>query len=200
MLLQGKVDWSSCGHSNGQRCRRSTKHTTKMLAFATEIARYLLLLMPRSICITFATISSLRRTHSPLYSPTTVTCFTAICDKLNGTEEQVKRRCISEQGLFFLPVALRGKRGAKEEAVNWNFKMVLIVCTLLHSCLSSLPDSPHLYLNHTSNNDFEERGKSERQHFRAFFCLQNKILIDALQTCTIQCKIYSQICTMLFGH
>lgn len=113
----------------------------------------------------------------------------AICDKLIRMEQQAKRSsrgrfagvggvciaaagslngvCIS-QGPLLGPGGINW--GAKEEEMNWNFKMVLIVCTPpppshphpTHASPSHHPPPHSLYLNHTSNNDLEERGKSER--------------------------------------
>lgn len=147
------ADWSSSGHLTGhRRCRRSTKHTQKRLLCggSSEISAAS---DAKIICIAFTNTSPLRWTPPPPTPPPSFpTCF------MSGTAEQMKR-CISSRVLVFFGVfisqALRGKWGAKEE--NWYFKMVLLVCIFLHSCLTlpSLPhDFPPFYLNHTSNNDF----------------------------------------------
>ena len=63
------------------------------------------------------------------------------------------------------------KEEEEEEEVNRNFQMVLICLyfsplMLVPSCPPPPPPPPvsTLYLNHTSNNDVEEEGESERQH------------------------------------
>lgn len=150
------------------------------------------LLMPTS----YFNISSLCWTHPSLLLRTTFTCY--ICDKLTTMEAQMKRSCKSLAGsfFFFFFFSEGRKRGATEDAVNWNFKMVLIVCTFLHSCLSLIPP---LYLNHTSNNDFEERWKSKRQHFGAFFWKRNRCVTDLHKFCA-KYTLKSALCLIIRGE
>lgn len=123
------------------------KQTTA--CFAGEMARYLLLLMPRW---------SASHIPSPRWTPPPPPLHNL---HVASWLSELKRTEVKNGAGSFFPV------GAKEEeaAANWNFKMVLIVCTFLHSC-SHLPTPPtpptSLYLNHTSNNDFEEREERAR--------------------------------------
>lgn len=109
------------------------KQTTTMLALAMEQQRYLLLLMPRSPA-SHLLIFPLSADRTPPPSPQPPL---ASCDKLNRTEGQMKRSCVSSR--VFLPLALRGKRGAKEEKKKFQNGAYC----LYFSPLMLVPSTPH---------------------------------------------------------
>lgn len=150
LLLQGTVDWSSCGHLNGQRrCWRSTKQNNKNACFSRETARYLLLLMPRHLHRIYEYFLSLLNAPLPphplyLFHGNLQQTEQGWRSRWNGAAEALWILSGSPSRVFFKP--WRGNEVLRRRAVNWNFKMVLIVCTFLHSCLSLpvLPDSPFI--------------------------------------------------------
>lgn len=112
----------------------------------------------------------------------------------------MERSCISSGGFFFLWPCMWG--GGRNEVLRKRTeisKMVLIVCTFFSTHARPLPSpmTPPFYLNHTSNNDFEERNEREAALWCFFSPDSSNCREGALRTCTIQCEIYSQICTML---
>lgn len=98
------------------------------------------------------------------------TTFPAFCKQDGGDVETVSLAGSIFFFLFFSPQALRGEKVLRRrwwtEISKW---CLLFVLFSTHACPfhSSPPSQLPLCLNHTSNNDFEEKGKSQRQHFGA---------------------------------
>ena len=166
-----KVDWSSCGHSNGQRCRRSDKQKQQECLLCRGAARSLLLLMPTSAA------SHLLR--FPPFLPPSLQPLLASCLTIwTGwrSEEKAPAGSFSSPFFFFFPLALRGGNEVLTEE-DWYFKMVLICLyfsPLMLASPSPFPRFPHFYLNHTSNNDLEERTEREAALWRVSSSFEKK--------------------------
>ena len=142
-------------------------------------------------CITFTKISSL-----PASFPSTFARF--MSDDLNGMEERRKSssRVLFFPLFFFFPLALRGGNEVLTEE-DWYFKMVLICLyfsPLMLASPSPFPRFPHFYLNHTSNNDLEERTEREAALWRVSSSFEKK-KNQCVRLAQVRAKVSSQMCT-----
>lgn len=114
-----KLDWSSCRHSNRQRCRRSNKQKQQECSLCRGAARSLLLLMPTS------SASHLLR-FPPFLPPSLQPLLASWLTIWAGwrSEEEAPAGSFFFFSFFFL-LALRGGNEVLTEE-NWYFKMVLI--------------------------------------------------------------------------
>lgn len=151
VLLQGKVDWSSCGHLNGQRRRgRSTKQTKKRLLCRRNgfwCQDHL-----HGMC--WRTLSL----NAPLHS-----------FQLARIGQRIRRNgAVSLAGsVFFFFSFSAGPEGGGNEVLRRRRRTeiskwcLLFVIFSTHACPFQSSLLSPLYLNHTSNNDWGERKKSE---------------------------------------
>lgn len=187
-------------------CRRSTKQTTtrKKACFSGETARYLLLLMPRSSASHLLIYPLSSERTPPPNPPNPNNLLLAYLQR--GWRSRWNGAVSLAGSLFYFILTfflwpwrrneVLRRRWREEEAVNWNFKMVLIVCTFLHSCFplppftSPLPQLPFPFISITPAimtlrrkvRDRERGSTLEHSQF-LLFCI--KVWTGALMTCTI---------------
>lgn len=182
------------------------KHTTtkKTLALPRRLREIFCFWCQDPSASRFATISSLRWTQPTTFTPppTSFTCFNLRRTEWDGGAGGTETYLQTGSGFsffFVLPVALRGKRGAKEGGGELKFQngASCLYFTPLMLPPHLPPRLPPTFISITpAIMTLRRESESERQHLGASFCLQDEISTDALRIRTVRCKTYSQICTM----
>lgn len=183
-----KLDWSSCGHSNRQRCRRSNKQKQQECSLCRGAARSLLLLMPTS------SASHLLR-FPPFLPPSLQPLLASWLTIWAGWRSEEEAPAGSFFFFFFPSGPERRKRGANGGELIFQNGAYLFVLFSTHACpLSPSLDSP-TFISITPAIMTWRRGQSERQHFATFLPRLKKNKIGALRLAQVRAKVSSQMCT-----